>query len=378
MTGEPVTISSIEKKVRAEFDHVITRLKNADYQKMENYAKTGAERVLSGLEEVLTIIVKAIAKFIGLMLIFISSVAIIVLLVGFINTQFISIGQLPLDALNYTNQPIWLLTIIIVLSIGLPLLALLLLGIKLLAPQSRSLGTKLRYSLIGLWILAVFFLIFLALKQVAQVAHSAKSITKETINCAVGDTLSLQMRFNDFYAKSASKNDEGYFTLNEKGKQVYYSNAVSVEVLQTDGVLPYLQIVKHANGKTVTDAKSFAQKLSYQYTISNNNIYLDNYFTAAAQDKYRDQHISVLLYLPKGMYFKPDQHLKEFNASSESFFKLHTDSSHLYFVTDQELSCASCQKVLTENESQTNGTTKEITLELDKSGKLIETKKTTN
>ncbi len=45
MTGEPVTISNIEKKVREEFENVSEKIKNADYDKYGNQIKTGANKI---------------------------------------------------------------------------------------------------------------------------------------------------------------------------------------------------------------------------------------------------------------------------------------------------------------------------------------------
>ena len=45
MTGEPVTISNIEKKVREEFENVSDKLKKMDYDKFGNQVKSGAEKV---------------------------------------------------------------------------------------------------------------------------------------------------------------------------------------------------------------------------------------------------------------------------------------------------------------------------------------------
>src|SRR5690606_31830096 len=65
MTGEPVTISNIEKKVREEFENVSERIKGANYDKMGNQAKTGADRFASGFLDVLSAIFKVFAKVLG-------------------------------------------------------------------------------------------------------------------------------------------------------------------------------------------------------------------------------------------------------------------------------------------------------------------------
>ena len=63
MTGEPVTISSIEKKVREEFDSVSEKIKNVDYDKYGNQIKTGAEKFGNSLSEIVMNIFKVFAKF---------------------------------------------------------------------------------------------------------------------------------------------------------------------------------------------------------------------------------------------------------------------------------------------------------------------------
>jgi len=62
MTGEPVTISNIEKKVREEFESVANKFKNVDYEKMGNQVKSGAERVSNSLGDVIIRIFGVFAK----------------------------------------------------------------------------------------------------------------------------------------------------------------------------------------------------------------------------------------------------------------------------------------------------------------------------
>jgi hypothetical protein len=62
MTGEPVTISNIEKKVREEFETVSNKIKNVDYDKMGNQVKTGFGKFVGEISEVFLSIFKVFAK----------------------------------------------------------------------------------------------------------------------------------------------------------------------------------------------------------------------------------------------------------------------------------------------------------------------------
>lgn len=77
MTGNPVNISNIEKKVREEFDSVTNKFKNGDYDELGNKIKNGAERVGSSLGDGLISIFKAFSKVIGVLTVITAAGAII-------------------------------------------------------------------------------------------------------------------------------------------------------------------------------------------------------------------------------------------------------------------------------------------------------------
>jgi hypothetical protein len=62
MTGEPVTISNIERKVREEFENVSDKLKN-DYDKYGNQIKTGAGRLGNSFGDFVMTVFKVLLSF---------------------------------------------------------------------------------------------------------------------------------------------------------------------------------------------------------------------------------------------------------------------------------------------------------------------------
>jgi phage shock protein PspC (stress-responsive transcriptional regulator) len=194
MTGEPVTISNIEKKVREEFDTVANKFKNADYDKIGNNVKNGAERVAGGLSDVLINIFKVFAKVLGAIIVIFSSIAL--LAICFASIFMIFSSSMPNNyIINHISTPIgletpiWAQGILFFLAAGIPAFFFLLLGLKLLVTNLKSLGNVVKFSLLGIWIIAIGLLISLGIKEATQIAYDGKDVKKEVINITPTDTL---------------------------------------------------------------------------------------------------------------------------------------------------------------------------------------------
>lgn len=346
MTGEPVTISNIERKVREEFDNVANRFRTGEYSQMGNYAKTGAGRFAAALGRVLEGIFKALGKVIAVLMILFSAGFLIVLMVSVFTIGTTSFADAPwgdfVNAVNYNDTPLWLIALLILLAFGLPLIALFMLGIKLLAPRSRTFGKVARYTMFAIWLIAVATLVVMSVKTWSEVAQDAKTVKKETLAIAAGDTLKVKFRYNDFYDKSVSETNEYRLTQDEKGQPVVYSNDVSLEVLYTDEAQPYIQVVRSAKGKSLSDAKARAERISYNYNFEGNTLVLDNYLITSTENKYRGQEVEILLFLPKGTLFLPDDSVKHFDDSDDAFFNLHYSGRYTYRIDDHKATCLDC------------------------------------
>ena len=348
MTGEPVTISNIEKKVREEFDSVTNKFKNADYDKMGNQIKTGAEKIGSSIGDVLPKIFGAFAKVLGTFILIISSFALLGILIASIVMMFSS--SLPSNAiLNHINTPIGLETplyiqgILFLLAFGIPFFFLLILGLKLLVINLKSIGNIAKYSLLAIWIIAVGILISLGINEATQLAFDGKSIKKETININPVDTLQIKFVNNDFFSKNTDEHEDFIFTQDSAKHEVIYSNNIRFEIKATDKSNAYLQIEKLAKGKSYNEANIRAEKIRYGYKIVGNRLLLDNYLLTEIASKYRDQHIELYLYLPKGTLFKVDKSVESFDDSDNEYFNLHFSSdTYTYKVDNNKVKCLNC------------------------------------
>ena len=348
MTGEPVTISNIEKKVREEFDSVTNKFKNADYDKMGNQVKYGAEKIGNSLGDVIIKIFGVFAKVLGAFILIFSSFALLGVLVASIVMMFSS--SLPSNTiLNHINTPIgletplWIQGILFLLAFGIPFFFLLILGLKLLITNLKSIGNIVKYSLLAVWVIAVGVLISLGINEATQLAFDGKTVKKEILQLNPTDTLQIKFVNNDFFSKSIYEREDFVFTQDSAKHEVIYSNNIRFEIKATDKAQPYLQIEKLAKGKSYNEANARAEKIRYGFKFVGNQLMLDNYLLTEIASKYRDQHIELFLYLPKGTMFKVDKSVESYDESDNEYFNLHYSSdNYTYKVDDNQVKCLNC------------------------------------
>ena len=366
MTGEPVTISSIEKKVREEFDSVSEKFKNVDYDKYGNQIKTGAEKFGNSLSEIISTIFKVFAKFLGVILIITGVTVLFFLFVGIFTlgtgywitfpwTEFV-------DAGNFTDYPIWVFGLLMFLGVGIPFFFLTLLGFRLLSPSMKSIGSIAKYTLLALWILAIAALISIGIQQASEVAYEGKTIKKETLNILPTDTLQIEFRYNENYTNDLDDNDNFRFVQDDSKNEVIYSNNIHFEIEKTDEKAPYIQIERRARGKSFNEAKKRAEKIQFGYRLEGKKLLLDNYLLTAVSEKFRDQEVAIYLYLPEGMLFKVDKSAQQYDQSNNDFFNLHYSSDdYLYKVNETQVKCLNCPENENEYEDVETGVTEDIT-----------------
>ena len=349
MKGEPITISNIEKKVKEGFDDIASKFSNIDHEKIANTAKSGATKIGSTIEEVITTIFKVFAKIIGAFIVFFSGIG----LLGIIITSIIMIFSSTMPDNYILNNiqtpigletPLWAQGMLLLLGFGIPLFFLLILGLKLIVNNLRSIGNYVKYSMLAVWLIAVGIIISLGINEASQLAFDGKSVQKEVIAIAPTDTLKIKFKNNDFYSKNNYRDHDFKITQDEGDNEIIYSNNVSIEVKYTDEATPYMLIEKLANGKSTSQAKKRAEKIKYNYKIEGNTIVLDNYLLTAVENKFRGQEVEIYLYLPKGTIFQTDESYSNYDRSDYDFFdeNEYDTKNPVYRVDSDKIRCLNC------------------------------------
>jgi phage shock protein PspC (stress-responsive transcriptional regulator) len=347
MTGEPVNIANIEKKVREEFDNVSGKIKNVDYDKFGNQIKSGAGKVGSGFGDFIMTVFKVFAKFLGVLLIMTGLTILVLLFIG-VFTLGTSVSmdfpwQSFVEAGNLTDYPIWAFGLLMFLAIGIPFFFLTLLGFKLLAPNMNSIGNIGKYTLLAIWLIAVSIAISIGIKQATAFAVSGRTVQKETINLQPTDTLLIKFKHNDYFAKDVNDRNEFLVTQDSLDNDIIYSNNVHIKIEKSGEKYAYVQIEKEAKGKSLTEAKKRSEAIRYGYKIIGNQLILDNYLITESKNKFRNQEIEIILYLPEGTIFKTDSSVQNYDWSNDDFFNLHYSSDkYIYKVEESKVKCLDC------------------------------------
>ena len=347
MRGEPVTISNIEKKVKEEIEMLSEKFKSTDFDKMRQQMRTNSEKFNTNFKGYLEAFFNVIAKVIGVLMILGSLAILVVFLIGVLAFGTTNFPSFPFHSFvelgNFTDYPIWFFGLLFYVAVSIPSFFVLLLGIKLIAPNSKSIGSIVKYVLLALWIIAIAILISIGVKQASEYAYNGRVFEKQSINLNPKDTLLIKFKNNDYYAKDVADYTDFEITKDSLHQDVVYSNMISFEIEKTDEKLPFIKINKEAKGKSFEDAKNRAEKIKYGYKIVGNQLILDNYLITELKNKYRDQKIGIKLYLPKGTLFKMNSSMKNFDYSDNSFFNLHTSSDeYIYVVGNSQVKCLNC------------------------------------
>jgi phage shock protein PspC (stress-responsive transcriptional regulator) len=383
MTGEPVTISNIERKVREEFENVSDKFKNANYDEMGNRVKTGAEKVGSSLGDFIIAVLRVFSKFLGVLIIMIGLFVLAALFIGVFTLGSSSVVDVPwqdfIEAGNFTDYPVWTFGLIMFFAVGIPFFFLALLGFKLLSPNLKSIGNIAKYTLLAIWLIAVSLAIAIGLKQASAFAVDGRVVVKENINLKPTDTLVLKFAHNSNFAKNLWDNEDFKITLDSTGNDVIYSNNVSFKIVQNDTKSAYIQIEKEAKGKNLFEAKQRAEKIKYSYKVIGNQLIFDNYLLSDVKEKFRDQEIEITLFLPLGTLLKMDESMRHYDSTDGDYFLWQPeDKDAVYRVESEKIRCLNCPDE--ENTSITINTEEEkdsvVTTTVKVNGEVITVNKT--
>lgn len=356
MKGEDVTISNIERKVREGIDELTNKIGSIDHQKIANNTTEGINKTGNVLSSFFSIVFSIITKIIGGIIVLFSSISLVAFCIAGIIMIF-STNMPDKFLLNHIETPIgletpmWIQGILVLFVFGIPFFFLLILGLKLLVNNLKSIGNIAKYTLFATWIIAAGIAISLGINEATQLAFDGKTVQKQELILNPSDTLFIKFKNNDFYSKNVHHETDFRITQDENNKEVIYSNNVSIEIMETDLPVAYIQIEKLAKGKSSEEARKRAEKIKYAFKIEGNVLQLDNYLTSAVEHKFRGQEVALYLYLPKGTVFKTDKNFYNFDVSNDNFFNLHYSSSdYIYRVDTEKVKCLNCP--ISENEHQ--------------------------
>ena len=329
-------------------DSVSNAAKSVDFQKQGNKIKSSSKSFFDTLGEVIMFFFKVFAKFIGVILMFTGAITIISLIIALFSVGVINVIHIPgielIDVVNAGNTPVWLVSLFTFFTVGIPFFFLFYLGLKILINNLKSIGNIAKFTLLGLWLISTIGLIVIGIRQASEHTFDERVITKQELNITANDTLKIKMAENDLYINSYYRNNSFKVLNNENGEKTIYRSDIRVIVKSTTDSLAKIGIEKSADGSNYGKAIERAKNINYNYAFNGNELLLDSYLSTPAKNKFSDQEVVVILYLPEGS-------IANFNNNTKPFLNHRTyngnivsssDADHYLQITEDGIKCLDC------------------------------------
>ncbi len=317
MSGEPVNVSNIEKKVRKEYESAKENVKAAANSETVKKTKNAANDFFSALGKILLVFIKVILIIIGTSLVLSG----IVLIIAIVSGTFVGLHFLPFGAYDFTiaqflapfTDPlsVTLLVIGLMLLFLIPIVAMVYGLIKLIF----SIKTKNRGLTIGattLWVVALFMTVGIIAIESNNYSKSGSSITKSTL-AIDSDTLVVSVNnlmkkdLDQFINIELGPDYEWFFS--EDLDKIY--GKVNLDIKKSGNGICYIEIDKRSQGKTWEIAEVNAENLSYNFKSIDNTLIIDPYFYVGNDENWRIPSIELDICLPVGQYITLEKETRD-------------------------------------------------------------------
>ncbi|WP_417871775.1 PspC domain-containing protein [Winogradskyella sp.] len=410
MTGDPVNISNIEKKIKDSIDSVSETVKNVDFkkhgeklkeglddltdnisetvksvdfQKQGNRLKSSSQTFFDSIGNIIMFFLKIIAKFIGIILIVAGVGAIITSIVFLFTIGITDAIHLPgIDLLyvaNAANIPIWIMSTLAFFAIGIPFFFIFYLGLKILVNNLKSIGNVAKFTLLGIWLIAIVGIIIIVIKQATEHTFDAKVVTKNELIIKAGDTINLNnSEYDEYSSYRYNHNNDFNIIENDEGPSIITSNVRYIVKSTTDSVASII-IEKEATGSDYNKAKTRAENIEFGYKLNGNTLVLNDYLKTDIENKFSEQEVRVIIYLPEGTILYTDKSFSKSWRYSYSRYGTNLlrdiEFGKYYKITKDNAECLDCsnnetteETVTSEEMSSSNQEKHEVNLKIDENG----------
>lgn len=410
MTGEPVNISNIEKKIKDGFEtvsdtvqdvakNVSDAAKKVDFQKQGNKIKSSSKTFFDTIADIIMFFFKVFAKFIGVILIFVGASALIGLIICLFSLGITDV--IPgLDFANIVNAgetPVWIASMLAFFAIGIPFFFLFYLGLKILINNLKSIGNIAKFTLLGLWLFSIIGLIVIGIKEASEHAFNERIVEKQEMQFVASDTLRIKMGDIDLFNNRFYRNNSFKVAKNENGERTIYSSDIDILIKSTTDSVATISIEKSADGRNYDKAIMRAKNIHYGYTIRGNELVLDPHLSTNAKNKFSDQEIAIIIYLPEGSVVKLNDNTKHYlgygmpsnyvnqylnitedgilcNDCDDDDFDVNVDTPNI-IINDQGIEIKGDNNTLKIDDNGINAESKEVKVKIDEHGINIKTEK---
>lgn len=363
MEGEPVNISNIEKKIRDEISQASARVKdgiedvsekvrNADYKKYGDRAKSGSQDFVDTLGKIFVTVFMIIGKFIGVLLVIIAVVTILALLISLFtigSMDFIHDDWFSYDNFFYNSSglPVWVISILTFLLVGIPFFFLFALGLRILSNNTKTIGKTAKLTLLGIWLMALLTAIFFGTRQFMMTAYDGSVTVQTEIPFSTLDTMRVTIVEGEgLYEGRALRHSWGReIVIDENDMEKIYSNNIRMNVYASKDSTAYVKTRKRSKGQSRKDARENAGMIQHEVSLMGEDLQIPGYFLSDVSNRFGEQRVYVDIYLPEGQVVFLDPSSRTFLYEVDNIQGVYDNdmAGHHFQMTREGLDCLDCE-----------------------------------
>ncbi len=361
MTGKPVNITNIEEKVKEGFsnvkdslDDVADKLKSGEYSKTGEKIQNKSRSFFDALGNVILFFFKIVAKFIGIILMIVGASTLIGLIIGLLTAGAADIFHFPgidfAQAVNTSNLPIWMVSILVLFAVGIPFFYIFILGLNIVVSNVRSLGKIANFTLLGIWLASIVTLSVFALRELNEHIYDESVTEKTELAIAANDTLYFKMSEDgDQYRRRSRRyyrRNDFRIVYNENDEKKIYSSNIRVIFRSTKDSIGTVNVERSADGGDYQIARERARNIEYNYAFNNNELTLDPFLLTDFDNKFSDQYVKVTIYIPEGTIVWLDDNMYSFHRNPYSSRDIIDNGfeEHYLKILNDDVQCLDCPK----------------------------------
>ena len=335
------------------------KVRSVDYEEVGRKVKDGGKSFFDTLGDVIMFFFKVIGKFVGILLIIIGAVSLIATTIALFTVGVTDAVHIPgvdlVGILNATETPVWILSFLVFLLVGIPFFFLMYLGLKILVNNLKSIGNIAKFTLLGLWLIALISLSVLSIRQASAHAYTG-SVTERDSLAVTSQTDSLMIRFtgDDYEYETGPIVGGMRIRYDENDEPMLVSDDLLLDIRKAEDSVLSLRLRKDADGSSYEDARDRASKINYDYAFSDGTLSLDNYFDTHTDNKVRDQEMRLTLFVPEGTYLSFDRTARNYigrrTETDRNLYRKEVADYSWVMGADGRLVCQNCPEGLGEGD----------------------------
>jgi len=309
MRGEEATISNIRKTIQEEVTEVKNSFSRINKSESFRKGKEAANKAGQASVQVLQGLGKATGVVFGSLLILVGFFGLVTFLFSVaIGGSVIHGNSVGLNSdvdfsglLGFMVSPgiVSLSILLLVLLLGIPLLAILFIGTKLVFTYKTN-NKLIGLGAFGIWLVALVAMIVLSTGQFSNFSQKNTVSTGKSLNCPTCKTLYLELGSTPEKTDTEKNVQFEDFSLVTIGGEKLLAGNPRLQIEATEATDFSVIIKKTARGKNSGDVQKNLDNIQYNTTSKDSTLLLDAYFTLGSQAKWRSQEVQITVKVPKG------------------------------------------------------------------------------